>query len=169
MPLKILDEWQMVFVSVEVLWPSQLIRVCQAWSVYNHTFPGQALLLTSICAHSRNCQLLFLNQGKGGKWCRPWSVPASCGIWFASTLFAWACLSEHDTFNNFLFFHYENMPIQIYTKISPPKNRKFSDKKLCFSYFCSKTEVVLTSTHNLCFWAEIRKIMYTPVNPTFTI
>ena len=26
-------------------------------------------------------------------------------------------------------------------------------------------EAVLTSTHNLCFRAEIRKIMYTPVNP----
>ena len=25
----------------------------------------------------------------------------------------------------------------------------------------------LTSTHNLCFWAEIRKIIYTPVNPQF--
>ena len=24
-------------------------------------------------------------------------------------------------------------------------------------------------THNLYFWAEIRKIMYTPVNPSFTI
>ena len=23
--------------------------------------------------------------------------------------------------------------------------------------------------HNLCFWAELRKIMYTPVNPSFTI
>ena len=31
------------------------------------------------------------------------------------------------------------------------------------------TEAVLTSTHNLCFWAEISKIMYTPVNPSFTI
>ena len=31
------------------------------------------------------------------------------------------------------------------------------------------TEAVLTSSHNLCFWAEIRKIMYTPVNPSFTI
>ena len=30
-------------------------------------------------------------------------------------------------------------------------------------------EAVLTSTHNLCFWAEKRKIMYTPVNPSFTI
>ena len=31
------------------------------------------------------------------------------------------------------------------------------------------SEAVLTSTHNLCFLAEIRKIMYTPVNPSFTI
>ena len=25
------------------------------------------------------------------------------------------------------------------------------------------------STHNLCFRAKIRKIMFTPVNPSFTI
>ena len=30
------------------------------------------------------------------------------------------------------------------------------------------SEAVLTSTHNLCFGAKIRKI-YTPVNPSFTI
>ena len=60
------------------------------------------------------------------------------------------------------------------------KKGKFSDKKIWyFSYFCSKhrlwvlvrtasPKAVLTSTHNLCFWAEIRKIMYTPVNPSFT-
>ena len=30
-------------------------------------------------------------------------------------------------------------------------------------------EAVLRSTHNLYFWAEIRKIMYTLVNPSFTI
>ena len=30
-------------------------------------------------------------------------------------------------------------------------------------------EAVLTSTYNLCFWANIRKIMYTPVNPSFII
>ena len=28
-------------------------------------------------------------------------------------------------------------------------------------------EAVLTGTHNLCFIAEIRKIVYTPVNPIF--
>ena len=30
-------------------------------------------------------------------------------------------------------------------------------------------EAVLRSTHNLCFRAKIRKIVYTPVNPSFTI
>ena len=28
---------------------------------------------------------------------------------------------------------------------------------------------VLTSTRNLCFWAEIRKIIYIPVNSSFTL
>ena len=31
------------------------------------------------------------------------------------------------------------------------------------------TEAVLKSTHTLCFRARIRKIMYTPVNPSVTI
>ena len=30
-------------------------------------------------------------------------------------------------------------------------------------------EAVLTSTHDLCFRAKIRKKVYTPVNPSFTI
>ena len=39
-----------------------------------------------------------------------------------------------------------------------------------FSYFCSKHRIwVLVRTHNLSFWAEIRQIMDTPVNPSFTI
>ena len=61
-------------------------------------------------------------------------------------------------------------------KISPPKTESFQRKILIFfSYYCSKhkwwvtAEAVLTSTHNLCFWAEKRTIMYTPVNPSFTI
>ena len=31
------------------------------------------------------------------------------------------------------------------------------------------TEAVLTSTHNLCFLAKIRKLCITPINPSFTI
>ena len=57
-----------------------------------------------------------------------------------------------------------------YTENFTSKNRKFSDKKLWyFSYFCPRHYTVLTTTHNLCFWAEIRKIMYTSANPSFTI
>ena len=65
-------------------------------------------------------------------------------------------------------------------KISPPKNESFLKKILIFFIFLLKTSIVgtrynrlgkavLTSTHNLCFWAQTRKIMYTPVNLCFTI
>ena len=56
-------------------------------------------------------------------------------------------------------------------KILPPKKMKlFRQRFWYFSYFCSKHRLwVLASIHNLCFWAEIRKIMYTPVNPSFLI
>ena len=30
-------------------------------------------------------------------------------------------------------------------------------------------KAILTSTHNLCFRAKVRKLMYPPVNPSFTI
>ena len=49
---------------------------------------------------------------------------------------------------------------------------KFSDKKLWYFHISAQNidcETILASTHNLCFLAEIRKIMYTPVNPSFTI
>ena len=68
-------------------------------------------------------------------------------------------------------------------KILPPKSGNFQIKILLFFIFllenidCGSllglphcfTEAVLMSTVNLCFRAEIRKIMYTPVNPSFTI
>ena len=59
------------------------------------------------------------------------------------------------------------------------KNGKFSDKDsdvfffffffFFFSNFCSKyrTEAVLTSTYNLCFWAEISKNNEYPCKPKF--
>ena len=56
-------------------------------------------------------------------------------------------------------------------KISPPKTGSFPIKILILLYIsaqnidCGLAKVVLTSTHNLYFWAKIRKIMYTPVNP----
>ena len=61
------------------------------------------------------------------------------------------------------------MPIQIYRKISPPKTVNFQIKKktLIFYIFLLKTEAVLTSTHNLCLWAEIRENNVHPCKPQF--
>ena len=84
-----------------------------------------------------------------------------------------------------------NTPIQIFWKFTT-KKWKFSDKNSDIFYISAQSidcgyslepprwggsyeypnrlgEAVLTSTRNLYFWAEIRKIMYTPVNPSFTI
>ena len=49
-----------------------------------------------------------------------------------------------------------------YIEISPQQTESFQIK--CLIFFA-----VLTSTHNLFCWAEIRKITYTPVNSSFTI
>ena len=76
--------------------------------------------------------------------------------------------------------HNENMPIQIYWKFHHQKNENFQTKNSDIFYISAQNidngysierlgEAVLTSTHNLCFWAEIRKITYTPVNPSFTV
>ena len=61
-------------------------------------------------------------------------------------------------------------------RILLPKIWTFQIKIWYVSYFYSKRRLwvlvrtaVLTSTQNLCFWAEIRKIMYTPDNPSLTI
>ena len=70
------------------------------------------------------------------------------------------------------------MPIQIYWNFYHQKSNKSFQMKSSDNFHISAQnidcgyrlgEAVLTSTHNLCFWAEIRKIMYTPVNPSFTI
>ena len=66
-------------------------------------------------------------------------------------------------------------------KISPPKNWKFSDKKLLIFFHISAQNIDCGySLEPPCrgssneypqsiFWAEIRKIMYTPVSLSFTI
>ena len=79
--------------------------------------------------------------------------------------------------------HYENRPIQIYRKIHLQKLENFQIKTShIFHIFARKhrlwvlvrtasasTEAVLTSTNNVCLRAKLRKIMYTPVNPSFTV
>ena len=52
--------------------------------------------------------------------------------------------------------------IDIAHRLGMKKKKKPNLVKLCF-------EAVLTGTYNICFQAKIRKIMYTHVNPSFTI
>ena len=64
-------------------------------------------------------------------------------------------------------------------KILPPKNENFqiknsdifhiSDQNIDCEYSLEPPRWGGSNEyHNLCFWAEIRKLMYTPVNPSFT-
>ena len=76
--------------------------------------------------------------------------------------------------------HYENMPIQIYWKFHHQKTQDFSDKNSDIFHISAQN---IDCGYSLepprrggsneypqsLFWAEIRKIMYTPVNPSFTI
>ena len=79
-----------------------------------------------------------------------------------------------------VYIHYENMPIQIYRKFHIQKLKMFRQKNSDILHIFAlyiDCEYSLepprrggsNEYHNLCFWAEIRKIMYTPVNPSFTI
>ena len=78
--------------------------------------------------------------------------------------------------NQILYFDLQNMSVQYTAIFHCCKNDNFQMK--IFDIFlifdrnidCGYTlEAVLTSTQNLCFRAKKKKIMYTPVNPSFTI
>ena len=72
------------------------------------------------------------------------------------------------------------MPIPIYRKFYQQKMKKKKKKKSeIFQISAQNIDCGYSlepprwggsnEYHNLCFWAEIRKIMYTPINPSFTI
>ena len=73
--------------------------------------------------------------------------------------------------NRLVLSHYENTPIQIYRTFHLQKMKIFRYRISDIFHISAQNidEAVLMSNHNLCFWAEIRKIMYTPVNPSFPI
>ena len=71
-------------------------------------------------------------------------------------------------FEKFLLSHYENLTMQYIEIFFSRKNLKFYQKNFdIFLIFDQNIgEAVLTSTHNLCFGAKIRKIgipLHTPV------
>ena len=77
-------------------------------------------------------------------------------------------------------FHYENTPIQIYWKFYNQKLANFQIKNSNIFHISAQNidcgyslEPPRWGGSNECpqsmFWAEIRKIIYTPVNLSFTI
>ena len=77
-------------------------------------------------------------------------------------------------------FHYENTPIQIYRKFHLQKLKIFRYKNSDIFHISAQNVDCGYSLEpprrggsneypQSTFWAEIRKIMYTPVNPSFTI
>ena len=77
-------------------------------------------------------------------------------------------------------YHYENMPIQTYWKFYHQKMNIFRKKILIFFLISAQNIDCRYSLEppqrggsnkypQSMFWAEIRKIIYTPVNPSFTI
>ena len=93
-----------------------------------------------------------------------------------STLSVWVVTSENvpsDMRSTLRKHAYSNI-----LKILPLNNEKNSDQNSDIFHISAQNidcgfslEAVLTSTHNLMyvFWAEIRKITYTPIKPSFTI
>ena len=87
-----------------------------------------------------------------------------CGVGVSNV--SWICT----------FYITKTCPCNIQRIFFSIKNLKFHWKNFDnFNIFCSdidcgfKLEAVLTSTHNQCFGAKIRKNRYTPACPTFTI
>ena len=100
-------------------------------------------------------------------------VKYSCKCYLDFAYFLKA-LWQHDITKTRLFKYIENLP---------PKNENFQMKNsgsfhisisaqkhwLWVLVRTASAGAVLMYTHNLCFWAEIRKLMYSPVNPCFTV
>ena len=72
-----------------------------------------------------------------------------------------------------VYCHYENMPIQIYRKFHLQKLKIVRLKNSDIFFHISAKNIdcgySLEPPRQSMFWLEIRKIMHTPVNPTFTI
>ena len=80
-------------------------------------------------------------------------------------------ICSYVTFNMQREIYYENMPIQIYWKFYHQKMKLFRQKTLDIFHISAQN---IDCGYSLelpqsMFWAEIREIMYTPVNPSFTI
>ena len=102
-----------------------------------------------------------------------------CKLSFVRTLPEHFACRAGDLYRTHLFTHYKNTPIQIYWKF-PTKNWKFSDKYSDIFHISAQNidcgyslEPLRRGGSNKCphsvFWAEVRKMMFTLVNPSFTL
>ena len=78
-------------------------------------------------------------------------------------------------------WHYENTPIKYTENFTAKKKNESFQKKNSDIFHISAQNIDCgyslepprrggsNGYHNLCFWAEIKKIMYTPVNSSFII
>ena len=124
-----------------------------------------------------NVQLFRFLQKQYSFFCRM-KMLISLHIWFFAFLIYIQAILFHHIF--FLFLHFENTPIQIYRKFHLQNTEKFQIKKSDIFHISAQN---IDCGYSLepprrggsneypqsMFWAEIRKIMYTPVNPSFTI
>ena len=104
-------------------------------------------------------------------WCLRYTCtsPLDRGRYYAIP-FEWLSIHHSvSTSGEALFpFHYENAPVQIYRKLHRQKTENFQIKN-CDIFHISAQNIDSNEYTQSMFWAEIRKKMYTPVNPSFTI
>ena len=104
-------------------------------------------------------------------------VPFRC---FYSWPFQCISVTVQSRLSALVMFHYENTPVQIYWKFHHQKIWKFSNKNSDIFHISAQNIDCRYSLEpprrggsneypQSMFWAEIWKIMYTPVNSSFTV
>ena len=136
------------------------VRPSVCLSLYQAVHPS---LSTRLCMFIRVCVCLCL------------SVRLCMSVRLSACLSARLCMNICLQVSSLRKHAYSNI-----LKILPPKNENFQIKTSDIFHISTQNIDCGYSLepprrggsneyHNICFWVEIRKIMYTPINPSFTI
>ena len=150
----------------------------QKWSKNKNDIKVNNLHHQYLYVHSRDCNICFDLWQNHEEYITKWKITERTkDVYFSAALY-WNCkLHSHISY---LDTHYENMPIQIYRKLQLQKLRNFQIKN---------PDIFHISVQNIdcgyslepprrggsneylqsMFLGRNKKIMYTPVNPSFTI
>ena len=118
-----------------------------------------------LFARSRNIRQ------KLSKWLTLLVILMSCHVIinYVCTRNAWQQLRQKFVFSS-SYARNVMWSLMMLLTFTPLWTNSTDDNLIIFLIFQTRLdESVLTSTHNLCFWAEISTIMYNPVIPNFTI